>query len=510
MAGLANLVGRVSGLLREIVFASVFGAGMLADAYNAAFRIPGLLRELLAEGSLSNVFVPLFAETSEKGGLKQAWVLANALLGALLLILGLVTLLFLVFAEPFVLLVASGFPDDKVALTAWLTRLLAPFLAGLSVASLFGGMLNVRGKFFLPALAPSILNLFVIVACLGQEQWTAWTGTPGIGAVAFAATLSGLCTAAVQYPALKRDGFRFRPTFVKHPSFPRILKFVSAALVGIVVVQFNLLVETQMASHMGGDGPVSYLIYGFRLVQLPQGIVASSVAVASLATLSVLLARKDRVGARDTLSHALELNSFLCIPAAVGLYLLAAPLITLIFERGAFSPEDTAATAGVLRMYAVATLGICTYRILLPTFFALQDPYTPMKLSLVVMAAKVPVALFLVHTMGLGLNGLPLSHAVTVTAEVVAMLWVLHGRMGGWAPGFWGQQLRILAAATIMGGSVQALGAHAQGLGTVFVCAIGGAVYGAASLALGVRASRSVMDKIKRRLLPPPPPAHLD
>ena len=516
LAGAANLLGRVSGLIREMVFAAFFGAGTVADAYNAAYRIPNLLRELLAEGTLSNVYVPIFAETSEKQSLKQAWALANALLGILLLILGMVTLLFWVAAEPFVYLVAAGFADveGKVALTAQLTRLLSPFLVGLSVASLFGGMLNVRGRFFLPALAPSLLNLFVIIGCVAGTWWEETTGLPAIGAVAVGATLSGFGTAAVQYPALRKQGYRFRPQWVRHPALKRIAKFVGAALIGIVVVQFNLLVEMQLASRFG-DGPVSYLIYGFRLVQLPQGVVASSVAVAALASLSILLAREDRRGARKVLANAMELNALLVIPSAVGLYLLADPLIQIFFERGAFTHADTLATAGVLRMYAIAVVGICFYRVLLPVFFALGDPYLPMRLSLVVMAAKLPVAIGLSNWMGL--NGLPLSHAVTVTFEVVIMMWVLGRRFDGWEPGFWGQQMRIVLAAALMGGVVWSLRGWADGLGVLLVCAIGGVSYAFFALALGIREAKELLIKIfgKLHLLPvlgklgmlPPPPA---
>jgi putative peptidoglycan lipid II flippase len=509
LAGLANLFGRVSGLVREVAFAAIFGAGMTADAYNAAFRIPNLLRELLAEGTLANVYVPIFAETSERDGLKAAWRLANAMLGVLLLILGAATLLFVVAAEPFVYLVASGFGEveGKVELATWLTRILSPFLMGLSVASLLGGMLNVRGKFFLPALAPSFLNVFVIAACLGADQWEAATGTPAIGAVAVAATVSGFFTAAVQYPALRREGFRFRPRFKRHPELKRVFKFVAAALVSIVVVQFNLLVETQMASRLG-DGPVSWLIYGFRLIQLPMGVVASSVAVASLASLSVFLARGDTTRARETLSRALEMNALLVVPSAVGLYLLSDPLIQLIFERGAFTPEDTAATAGILRMYAVAVIGICMYRVLLPTFFALKDPYLPMRLSLVVMAAKIPVAYGLMYTAGMGVEGLPLSHAVTVSFEVVCMVVVLGRRLQGWAQGFWSQQIRICIAAAVMGVAVWFAMPWATGLGVLGVCLLGAVTYGIAASILQVRELTTLRQKVARKLLPPPPGEH--
>lgn len=508
VAGVANLLGRLSGLLREVVFAAFFGAGMAADAFNAAYRVPNLFRELLAEGTLANVYVPLFAETTEQEGLERAWRLANAMLGLLLLVLGLVTALFLVAAEPFVYLVAAGFAETegKVALATWLVRLLAPFLAGLSIASLFGGMLNVRGRFFLPAIAPAVLNVFVIAACVLGERWQTLTGTHPIGAVAVGATLSGLVTAGIQYPALRRQGFRFRPTFRWHPGLGRVLKFAGAALVGIVVVQFNLLVETQLASRLG-DGPVSWLIYGFRLVQLPQTVVSGSVAVAGLASLSVFMARGEEREANRTVYRALELNSLLVVPAAVGLFVLAQPLVELFYQRGAFRPSDAAATASILEMYAIATVGICTYRVLLPVFFALKDPWLPMKLSLVIMAAKVPVALWLMELYGV--DGLPLSHAVTVSFEVLIMLLVLRGRLGGWAPGFMGQHLRIALAAAAMGVAVQALLPWTEGARVLLVCGVGAVVYGVLVLLLGVREARPfarrVVDKIRRRPPPPPP-----
>jgi putative peptidoglycan lipid II flippase len=503
-AGAAHLVARASGLIRDVVFTAIFGAGAMADAYFAAFRVPHLFRELLAEGTLSNVFVPLFAEAEEADGRQAAWALANALLGLLLLLLGVLTLSIFLLAEPFVLLVASGFADDpeKLALTTWLTRLFSPFLVGISIAALFGGMLNVRGRFFLPTVAPALLNVFIIAGCLLGDEWSEMTGTPAIGAVALAATLSGLFTAAVQYPALRRAGVRFRPVLRRHPALGRVTKFVGAALVSIVVVQFNLLVETQMASTMG-DGPVTYLMMGFRLVQLPMSVVAGSVAVASLAALSVHVARSDMVQVRTTLSRAMEMTDLLVFPSAVGLYLLADPLVALCFERGAFTAADTAATGGVLRMYAVAVFGICAYRVLLPAFFALGDPYVPMRLSIVVMLAKVPVALFLVHTVGMGLDGLPLSHAVTVSFEVAAMVWILHRRLGGWAPGFWSEHLRMGVAAAVMGVAVVGLKAvvpEFHGFGVILVCMGGAAVYGLAALGLGVGSVRVLLGKVQRKL----------
>ena len=276
-------------------------------------------------------------------------------------------------------------------------------------------------------------------------------------------------------------GFRFRPNLKGHPEIKRILKFMGASLVGIGVVQFNLLVETQLASTYetedGSDGPVSWLIYGFRLVQLPQTIVAGSVAVAALAALSLHLSRGEKIEARQTLARSLELNSLLILPAAVGLYLLADPLIALFFEGNEFTARDTAATAGILRMYAASQQSEFVHIAYCYPCFCTQRSLFTMKLSIVVMVTKLPVAWGMMYPMGLGLNGLPLSHAVTVTFEVGIMLWVLGGRMGGWSPGFWNQQARIVVASIGMGACVWMLKPYSHGFGVLLVCAAGAGVY---------------------------------
>jgi putative peptidoglycan lipid II flippase len=192
----------------------------------------------------------------------------------------------------------------------------------------------------------------------------------------------------------------------------------------------------------------------------------------------------------------------LVTPAAVGLYLLAGPLIALIYERGAFLAADTAATASVLRGYAIASVGISLYRVLLPAFFALGDPYLPMRLSLGVLIVKVPIALLLCDTLGLGLIGLPLSHALTASAEVLVLVLVLRSRLGGWSEGFVGQLARIGLASALLAVLVAALRPWADGPWLLPICALGAVVYGLLGLLFGVRELRG----IARRLLPPPPP----
>ena len=500
-AGLASALGRIAGLFRDIAFAAIFGAGAAADAWNAASRVPNLFREVLAEGSLANIFVPLFARARAAEGPAAGWALANAVLGLLLGVLGLLTLAFVLFAEPLSLLVASGYGADpaKLALTATLTRYLAPVLAGASLTAFFGGMNNVQGRFTLPALAPALLNLAGIAGALLGPWIEARSGVPAIVTLAIATSAAGLLTAAILLPPLMQAGYRPWPRLTWSPALAEAARFFGAGLIGAAIVQWSLLVESQVASRLG-EGPLSHLLYGFRLVQLPQTIVAGSLATATLATLSQHLAVGDASAARAAATRGIELTSLLVLPAAVGMGLLAEPLIALFYERGAFLPADTLATAAVLRGYAVATVGICLYRVLLPIFFALKDPYLPMRLGLGVALVKLPLALFL--TDQLGIIGLPLSHALTVSVEVAILLALLGRRLGGLSPGWFGQQLRIAAAAALMGLLLWPLRDQAPGLWVLPLCGLGALAYGLAAALLGVRALRPLL----ARLRPPPPP----
>lgn len=434
---IANLFGRITGLVRDILFAAVFGAGAVADAFNAAFRVPQILRELFAEGSLQNVVVPAFADANERQGAEAAWRLANAVLGVLMLALGIATAVFFFGAEWWVRIVAEDFSQDpaKFALTVTLTRWMAPLLAGLSLSAFAGGLLNVRGQFFLPALAQCVMNVAVIVACLlaGPDAHLldrslvpikasieAATGLPPVVLVAAATSLSGFVQVSLCVPALYRLGFRFGPNLAGHPALKRLLGFFAMAFVGIVTVQFNLLVESQWAASFG-DGVLTWLLGSFRLVQLPLALVAGTLATAMLPEFAAHISRSDRGAAGDALAQNLRTHAFLVLPCAAGLAVLAEPIVRLVYERGEFDAVATRGTAGMLQMYALAVFGICFHRLVVPAFYAMGQPRFPTLLSVGAMAAKIPVVLVLTRGFGMGAEALPLSHAVTVSAECVGL-----------------------------------------------------------------------------------------
>lgn len=481
LVGVANAIGRITGMAAEMVMSAVFGVGMATDAYYAAIRIPQLLRELLAEGSLQNAFVPAFADSAEKEGVDGAWRLASAFLGVLLIVLGGTVVVFWFGAPWLVRLMAEGFTEsaDKYALTISLTRWLSPFLVGLSLAGFAAAMLNVRGKFFWPAMAQNAFNLLIIAGALGSDRFSTWTGLPPIVAVALATTLSGFLQLALTAPALWREGFRFRPTFGGHPGLRRMLAYLGPAIIGISTVQFNLIVESQWASDYG-DGPVTWLIKSFRLVQIPLAVFSGSVATTALAGVAMHVARREDRQAGDEVARALTLNAALVVPCAVAFFVLAHPLVELLFERGAFTATDTVNTANMLQMYALAVFGICTHRLAVPLYYALGDPTTPMRLSIGAMLAKIPVILILTSGLGFGVEALPLSHAVTVTGECVFLAWFLRERIAG--RGVLREHAKIAAAAAALG--LVAWLARDR-MHVLAVCALGSVVYLAIAIPTG-------------------------
>lgn len=485
--GGASLLARITGIAREMVFAAAFGAGIQADAFNAAFRIGNLFRELFVEGALSNAFIPLFAKTEQAEGSESAWRLANAFLGVLIAALGGVTLALFLLAEPLVFVVASGFGEDpeKVQLTARLTRILSPFVACLSVASVFMGMLNVRGRFFLPAVCPMLFNVFVIAACVTQR----------IEVVAFAALAGGAAQALVQLPSLRKEGFRLALSFGRHPALRKLLAFLGPAVVAISVVQIHILIETQLASREG-EGAVSWLLYSFRVAHLPFSIVSGAVGVAALAGLSVLAAQEAWDEFREGLAEAMNLNSFLLMPSAVGIWLLSEPLVAIMFERGAFTPHDTAQTAMMLRGYAVALLGIGAQRVLVPVFYTLDDPWTPMWAGAATVVVKWPLAVWLLEKVDL--MGLPLSHALLVSAEVLVLLILLARRVPGLLKPLAGFHVRALVPTAVMGAAVWAVRDTLE----LLSIPVGVLVFGAVAMLVGLNPLRL----LRRRRGPPPPP----
>jgi len=482
LVGVANLLGRITGMVSEVVMSAVFGAGKVTDAYYAAFRVPQILRELLAEGSLQNILVPALADAERKDGLDGIWRLANAFLGVLLLVLGSTLLLFFFGAPLFVKLVASGFATDvdKFELTVGLTRWMSPFLAGISLAGFVAALLNVRGRFFGPALAQNIFNLLIIAGCLAGPAIERATGLPAIFTLAAVTTLSGFVQVALTVPPLLRDGFRIRPNLGGHPALRRMFGFLGPALIGIGTVQFNFLVESNWASTFG-DGPVTYLMKSFRLVQIPLAVFAGSVATTALAAVAVHVARTEERQLGDTLNRAFRLNAFLVLPSAVALGVLADPIVALLFERGAFTPEDTAGTALMLQMYAWAVFGICVHRIAVPVYYALGDARTPMWNSIWAMVAKIPVILLLTRVLGMGAEALPLSHAILVTAQCAQLMAGLRGRVHG--RGLLGAHLRLAVASAVLGVVAWVVRDH---LHVVLACVVAGVAYLGVAAALGV------------------------
>jgi len=500
---IASLLSRISGLAREIAFAAAFGASAAADAFLGAFRVGNLFRELLAEGALANAFVPMFADVSEKEGLKSGWRLANAFLGVLMLVSGIITIATLIFAQPLIMIVAGGFAEDpnKLELATNLTRILAPFIATISAASVFMGMLNVRGRFFLPAIVPMVYNALVIIACVGRDWISEVTGFHPIYAVAVAALLGGAGQALIQLPALRRDGFRLKISLGKHPALKRLIKFVVPAVIAISVVQVNLLIETQLASREG-DGPVAWLIYSFRVAHLPMSVVSGAVGVAALAGLSILRAKGKTEEFRQTLTESINLNSFLLLPAAICVFIFATPAVKFLFERGAFTPYDTAATASMLQMYAIALLGIGIHRVMVPIFYALDDPMTPMWAGLATVALKYPVAIWLVHR--IGVDGLPLSHAVLVTLEILFLLFVVCRRVPGISMPLIKSHAMAFTAGALMVLALWQTRDMANGLGFIPLSAAGCVFYLIISSILGVPEAKRITNRLIRGPKRPP------
>jgi len=425
------MTSRVLGLVREQVLAFLFGAGNEMDAFNVAFRIPNLFRDLFAEGGMSAAFVPTFTRRLTLEGRDAAWRLGNYVINALLVVtLGLVVI-GVVFAQPLVVLFASDYATvpGKLSLTVALTRVIFPFLTLVAVAAACMGMLNSLHRFFLPALSPVMFNIATIACAILLVPLMPLVHLPRIMAIAFGALVGGVGQAAVQWPALRREGFRYRPALNVHDEGLRqVLVLMGPGLVGLAAVQINLFVNTVLATGQG-TGAVSWLNYAFRLMYMPIGLFGVSIATAALPTLSRQAAQGELAGMRETLSSGLRMMLMLNVPATAGLIALALPIVALIFQHGSFTRADSGATALALACYAPGLVGYSAVRFAVPAFYALHDSRTPVTVSVATVLLNVALNIALVRA--IGYPGLALGTAVASLFNAVVLLWLLRARLDG-------------------------------------------------------------------------------
>jgi len=443
---LAVMASRVLGLVREMVFAYFFGASksFANDAYVIAFRIPNLLRDLFAEGALSSAFVPVFSEYLIKKDEKEAFRLSNMVMTALVLVLGALVVLGVIFAPEIVTIFAHGFRDDpeKFALTVKLTRIMMPFILLVALAAQAMGILNARGRFGIPALSSSFFNIGSIVggiffaSLLTNPDFShpirAIVDNPieGIVGMAYGVLVGGFLQYAVQWPSLRRAGFRYRPILsFSDPGVRRIFKLMGPAVIGSAAVQVNVLINSNFASAIPGDGPVSWLNYAFRLMQFPIGVFGVAIATATLPSISRNAALDQLDDFRHTLARSVRLAFLLTIPSAVGLAALGKPIIALIYQRGDFTGLDTSHTANALAFYAIGLAGYSAIKIIAPAFYALGDARTPMMISLLSIVINFVMNWLLVGV--LEERGLALSTSVVALLNFGLLYFIMRRRING-------------------------------------------------------------------------------
>jgi len=422
--GSATLLSRIMGFIRDMVIAWFFGAGLLSDAFFVAFRIPNLLRRLFAEGSLSIAFVPVFTEYLKKDGRTEAFKMARSTLRMLSILLVILTVAGILSAPWIVRVVAPGFTGAKFTLTVTLTRIMFPYIFFICLVALSMGILNTLGHFAAPALAPVFLN----VAIIGAVLFIAPHMETPVAGLAIGVLIGGFLQMLLQVPFLIKKGFRFWQTApVYHPGVKRIGKLMGPAVFGAAVYQINILIGTLLASLLP-EGSVSYLYYADRLVQFPLGIFAISMSVAVLPSLSRQAAAHDFTALADTFSYSIRLIFFITLPAMTGLIVLREPIVALLFQRGEFGAASTRLTAYALIFYSAGLWAFSAVRVVVSTFYSLQDTITPVKMASVSIIANILLSLLLMGPLSHG--GLALATSLASMINFALLVWVLRRRLG--------------------------------------------------------------------------------
>ena len=384
-----TLLSRILGFVRDFVIARAFGAGMATDAFFVAFKLPNLLRRMFAEGAFSQAFVPILGEYKNKRSEEETRTLVDHVASLLSMVLFAVTAIGIAAAPLLVWISAPGFSADagKFELTVTLTRITFPYILFMSLVALAGGLLNSWSRFALPAFTPVLLNIAFIAMALFAAPYF----DPPVLALAWAVFIGGLLQMAIQIPALKKIAMLPRPTLNwraawSDPGVRRIATLMGPALIGVSVSQVSLLINTIFASFLT-TGSVSWLYYADRLMEFPSGMLGAALGTILLPSLSRYHASENHVEYGKLLDWGLRLTLLLAAPAAVGLAILAVPLIATLFFHGAFSAEDVFRTREALVAYTIGLTGLILVKVLAPGFYARQNVRTPVRIALISLAA---------------------------------------------------------------------------------------------------------------------------
>jgi len=426
---IGTTISRLLGLGREMVFAHLFGSSRSTDAFNAAFRIPNLLRDLFAETSLSAAFVPVLTE-QKKQSKQQENLLASNIFNTLLLVVGALTILGMVFSRPVASLVAMGFGQipEKLNLTASLTMITFPFLLFVSLAAWAMSYHNTEGSFFIPSVAPSFFNVFSIAVPVAMFGWyTARGGDPIFGA-AIGVTVGGLMQFLVQVPGVFRHGFRYRLYLNwRDQQFRRVMGLFVPVAIGLAGSRINVFVNTILVSYLA-ERSMTWLNYAYRIMHLPLGLFGIAVGTVALPRFSRLVLENRPEELKAGLLDSLKMVFFLTVPSSILIAFFSYPLTRLIYQRGQFSAADTAAVSQALVLYVLGIPFISALRNVASIFYAHQDARAPMYASFVSIALNIVMNLALMKP--IGFLAFPLSASVASVLNIYVLARWLPGKIG--------------------------------------------------------------------------------
>ncbi|OGQ50194.1 MAG: murein biosynthesis integral membrane protein MurJ [Deltaproteobacteria bacterium RIFCSPLOWO2_02_FULL_47_10] len=423
--GFFTLISRILGLIRDSVVAYFFGTKAVADAFYVAFRIPNLLRRLLAEGSLTMAFVPVFTEYLKQSR-EEGKKVADIVFTYLSILLALITVLGVIFAPWIVKVIAYGFggSSDKFALTVYLTRIMFPYIFLVSLMAFAMGVLNTLKIFGAPAASPILLNLGIIA---GASVFSRWSAEPTAG-LAMGVVIGGVMQLVMQIPWLKKEGMIPRLNFNwRHPALKRVGLIMLPSIYGGAVYQINVMVITLLASFLP-HGSVSYLWYADRVNEFPLGLFAVAVATASLPTLSDHAADNNHQAFKDTLNYSLRIAWTESIPAMVGIWLLAEPIVRVLFQRGQFQTDSTIGTVDALQFFALGIPFITGVRNIVPAYYTMRDAKTPVKAATITLIVNIVCSLILMKPMLH--KGLAFSMTIASAVNFFVLIYIFRRRQG--------------------------------------------------------------------------------